>query len=304
MPRYGAIVAQIDVYLVPPSRFHEPRTIYALKTRPEQRLAVVALLNGRPVDLGQVYVPDRGPRGRRSAFGMILYGRVIGRDRACDQRVLIGKGIVMTAALLGRYDLVLPHLLSAMLFAVIHEVVVVDRTTVEKARGSLDLVSRVQAAGDPHDRRDVAEQPELPIGPPGALGYPLCSTFPDYRAPSQVVMGHLPVAHKIGQALDQTHAGELVIVEAEDPVPLALLVEPGEDPLHVARRLYAKDLVGVLIADSLGEVVARGIDGHDDFVGEAAPDPQELLDILGRILRRYTQRELHPRLPTAGDDDS
>src|SRR5215210_3088842 len=148
MPRYGAIVAQIDVYLVPPSCFHEPRTIYALKTRPEQRRAVVALLNGRQVDLGQLYVPDRGPRGRRSAFGRVV-----------RQRVLIGKGIVMTTALLGRKDLVTAHLLLAMLLAVIHEVVVIDRTPVEKARGPLDLVSCVQATGNPHDRRDVAEQP-------------------------------------------------------------------------------------------------------------------------------------------------
>ena len=112
-------------------------------------------------------------------------------------------------------------------------------------------------------------------------------------------MGHLTIVHKSWQDLDQTHAGQFVVVEAEDPITRALLVEPGEDPLHVARRLYAKDLVGVLVADSLGQVIARGIYGHDYFVGEAPPDPQELLDILGRILRRYTQRELHPRLPTA-----
>jgi hypothetical protein len=114
-----------------------------------------------------------------------------------------------------------------------------------------------------------------------------------------MVMGHLTILHKGGQDLDQTHAGELIVVEAKDPIPLALLVEPGEDPLHVARRLYAKDPVGVLVANSLGEVVARGVDGHDHFVSEAPPDPQELLDVLGRILRRYTQREIHPRLPTA-----
>src|SRR5215210_7196126 len=125
---------------------------------PEQCRAVVALLNGRPVDLGQVYVPDRGPRGRRSAFGMMVCGHVIGRDRACEQRVLIGKGIVMAAALLGRYDLVLPYLLLAMLLAVIHEVVVIDRTPVEKARGPLDLVSCVQATGNPYDRGYVTKQ--------------------------------------------------------------------------------------------------------------------------------------------------
>src|SRR5215204_3780170 len=205
----------------------------------------------------------------------------------------------MTTAFLGRYELVLPYLLLAMLLTVIHEVVVIDRTPVEKSRGPLDLVSCVQATGNAHDRRDVAEQPQLPIGPPRALGYPLRSIFPDHRAPSQMVMGHLTILHKGGHDLDQTHAGELVVVEAEDPIPFALLVEPGEDALHVAGRLYAKDPVGVLVADSLGEVVARSIDSHDDFVGEAPPDQQELLDILGRILRRYTQRELHPRLPTA-----
>jgi hypothetical protein len=113
-----------------------------------------------------------------------------------------------------------------------------------------------------------------------------------------MVMGHLTIPHKGRQDLDQTHAGELIVVEAEDPIPLALLVEPREDPLYVAGRLYAKDPVGVLVADSLREVVARGVDGHDHFVGEASPEPQELLDILGRILRRYTQRELHPHLPT------
>jgi hypothetical protein len=112
-------------------------------------------------------------------------------------------------------------------------------------------------------------------------------------------MGHLTILHKGRQDLDQTHAGELIVVEAEDPIPFALLVEPGEDPLYVAGRLYAKDPVCVLVADSLREVVARGVDGHDHFVGEAPPDPQKLVDILGRILRRYTQREIHPRLPTA-----
>src|SRR5215203_5060418 len=204
----------------------------------------------------------------------------------------------MTTAFLGRYELVLPYLLLAMLLTVIHEVVVIDRTPVEKSRGPLDLVSCVQATGNAHDRRDVAEQPQLPIGPPRALGYPLRSIFPDHRAPSQMVMGHLTVVHERRQDLDQTHARQFIVVEAEDPIPLALLVEPGEDPLHVAGRLYAKDPVGVLVADSLREVVARGVDGHDHFVGEASPDPQELLDILGRILRRYTQRELHPHLPT------
>src|SRR5215203_591356 len=76
-----------------------------------------------------------------------------------SRRALNGKGIVMTAALLGRYELVLPYLLLAMLLTVIHEVVVIDRTPVEIARGPLDLVSCVQATGNAHDRRDVAEQP-------------------------------------------------------------------------------------------------------------------------------------------------
>src|SRR5215210_2884318 len=114
-----------------------------------------------------------------------------------------------------------------------------------------------------------------------------------------MVMGHLTVVHERRQELDQTRARQFIVVEAEDPIPLALLVEPGEDPLHVAGRLYAKDPVGVLVADSLCEIVARDVDGHDHFVGETPPDPQKLLDVLGRILRRYTQRELHPRLPTA-----
>jgi hypothetical protein len=89
-----------------------------------------------------------------------------------------------------------------------------------------------------------------------------------------MVMGHLAVVHERRQDLDQAFAGELIVVEAEDPIPPALLVEPGEDPLHVAGRFYAKDPVGVLVADPLGEVVARGVDGHDDFVGEAPPNPQ------------------------------
>jgi hypothetical protein len=89
-----------------------------------------------------------------------------------------------------------------------------------------------------------------------------------------MVMGHLTVVHERRQDLDQTHARQFIVVEAEDPIPLALLVEPGEDSLHVAGRLYAKDSVGILVADSLREVVAGGVDRHDHFVGEAPPDPQ------------------------------
>src|SRR5215210_1371975 len=206
MPCYGAIVAQFYVRPVPPSRLHNPRASHALQARLEQSWTIVDLSNGRTVDLCKACLPDRGPRRRPAGFGVIVCGWVIGRDRACDQGVLLGEGIVMTAALLGRNSLVVPDFLFTMLLAVVYEVVVINGTSVEKARGPFYLVARVQTPWNTHDRRDVAEQPELPVGPPGALGYPLRSIFPDYRAPSQMVMGHLTIVHEGGQELDQTDA--------------------------------------------------------------------------------------------------